>query len=129
MVVPSAVRLRRAATGSDRRTEPRSANREPARFPPRSGSRLETGHSMVISVFVHDSQTSKRFLTPRDVAALAVVADVSVPTARRFLFGLDIWSSCRARLERAAAKFGIVPSPGEPGPFVALHDREPEADL
>ena len=42
------------------------------------------------------------------------MAEVSEPTARRFLLGAPVRPSLRARLERACAQLGLVPAASSP---------------
>lgn len=64
-------------------------------------------------------------LSPHIVRALAVIAETSPATARRFLEGLPVRDLQRERLVRACARLGLVPQTASE--VAALHDRKPEA--
>lgn len=53
-------------------------------------------------------------MNPHDIRGLAYLAEVSEPTARRFLLGAPVRPSLRARLERACAQLGLVPAASSP---------------
>lgn len=84
-----------------------------------------------------EGMSSQTSLSPADIRALAVVAEVAEATARRWLEGREVRQLSVMRLCRAARRLGhalpsgiarvVVRESDVAPPPVAVLDREPEA--
>jgi DNA-binding LacI/PurR family transcriptional regulator len=55
-------------------------------------------------------------VSPHTIRCLAAEAAVCIPTAAKFVHGLPVRSTCRARLEEAARKLNLVPASAAASP-------------